>query len=135
MTKHINSCRKGKRIEREAVAFLKSLGFEDAERTQQHCGKAGDSDVRCPKSLPHLFIEVKGDESIETGNAKWQKAWTKALLDAGDTQIAVMLHRHKRKPWLLVVGANLLECPVTIIEADVIRVLVYTEGIAAKAVA
>ena len=55
----LKSRSKGKRGERELVKFLKSLGFEDAKRTQQHCGAAGDSDVVCPESLPNIHFECK----------------------------------------------------------------------------
>lgn len=55
----VNSKRKGKTGELEAVQFLKSLGFADARRTQQYNGVAGDADVSCPDSLPGLHIEVK----------------------------------------------------------------------------
>lgn len=55
----VNSKRKGRTGEQEAVTFLKSLGYADARRTQQYNGAAGDSDVVCPDSLPGLHIEVK----------------------------------------------------------------------------
>lgn len=54
----LKSREKGKRGEREAVLFLKELGFADAKRTQQHNG-IGLSDVICPESLPHVHFEVK----------------------------------------------------------------------------
>lgn len=57
--KRINSCAKGKAGEREAANYLKSLGFTDAKRTQQHKGTGDSSDVECPESLSRVFIEVK----------------------------------------------------------------------------
>ena len=53
----INSRQKGKRGEREAAAYLRSIGFETARRTQQYNGE-GKSDVTID-ALPDLHIEVK----------------------------------------------------------------------------
>lgn len=53
----INSRQKGKRGEREAAAFLRSIGFETARRTMQYNGE-GVSDVMI-ETLPDLHIEVK----------------------------------------------------------------------------
>lgn len=74
--KAINGCRKGKAFEREVAAWLRIHGFPDAERTEQHCGKAGDSDVRSPMWLPNLFFECKSVKGMDVG--------TKALQDAMD---------------------------------------------------
>ena len=42
----VNSRAKGARAERELANKLKEHGFQ-AHRTQQFCGKAGNSDVEC----------------------------------------------------------------------------------------
>lgn len=49
---------KGKRGERDARDWLKSLGFHDARRTAQHKGIC-TGDVECPETLPNVHIEVK----------------------------------------------------------------------------
>lgn len=54
----LKSRTKGKVGEREAVNFLRSLGFEDAQRTQQFNG-LGKSDIICPESFPRIHFEVK----------------------------------------------------------------------------
>ena len=56
--KKVSSVNKGKDGERAAAHYIRSLGFEGARRTAQHCGDSGDADLVCD-SLPGLFIEVK----------------------------------------------------------------------------
>jgi Holliday junction resolvase len=80
----VNSKRKGARGEREAVNFLKSIGFPDARRTQQYNGD-GESDVICPESLPGLTIEVKygrDRHKLDLGTAEWFEAIEQAKTDA-----------------------------------------------------
>src|SRR5690606_31487852 len=81
----VNSRQKGKRGEREALNFLKSIGFPDARRTQQYNGD-GESDVVCPESLPGLTIEVKygyDRTKLDLGSALWFEAIAQAKADAG----------------------------------------------------
>ena len=72
----VNSCRKGKRGELFARDYLRSLGFEDAHRTQQHDG-SGESDVSCPETLPNVHIEVKFGyprKNFSLGSSLWESA-------------------------------------------------------------
>ncbi len=57
----------GKRIEREAPAYLRSLGLT-ARRGQRHAGRADSPDV-IMAGLPGVHIEVKGDKAIGIGTA------------------------------------------------------------------
>jgi Holliday junction resolvase len=96
----VNSCQKGKRGEREAVKYLKSLGFADAVRTQQYNG-LGDSDVICPESLPGVHIEVKfGGGRMDLGLSGLHKAVTQARRDS-DGGSWVVLWKPMRQQWRL----------------------------------
>lgn len=96
-----NSRQKGKRIERKAVHYLRSLGFEGAERTQQYCGTDGTADVRCLDL--ELHIEVKGDTSIGLGTKALEDACVQAARDAGNGKPWVFLWWEHRKGWRLTV--------------------------------
>lgn len=82
-----NSKQKGKRGERECAEYLRSIGFADAQRTQQYNG-LGKSDVICPQSLPRVHIEVKygyptvatkGNHNIfDIGTGQWEQACIQA---------------------------------------------------------
>jgi len=53
----INSREKGARFERTLARIFKGYGYDEAERTAQHCGKNGDApDVR---GLPYIHVEAK----------------------------------------------------------------------------
>ena len=93
----VNSCQKGKRGEREARDYLRSLGYTDATRTQQHNG-IGLSDISCPKSLPGIHIEVKYGYSrnqFSIGSALWQDAIDQADEDSS-LPLWVVLWRENR---------------------------------------
>ena len=90
-----NSCRKGKVGEREAVNMLRSLGYTDAHRTQQHDGM-GLSDVTIPGF--DLHIEVKygyPKKDFSLGSQLWEKAVNQAEKDSKG-QNWVVLWREKR---------------------------------------
>lgn len=96
-----NSKRKGKRGELEAVKFLKSLGFEDARRTQQYNGD-GDSDVVCPDSLPRLSIEVKfgyDRTAFDFESAKFVAALYQADRDADGKPWAILWRPNRCAVW------------------------------------
>lgn len=94
----INSRQKGKRVEREAAAYLRLLGFEGAKRGQQHSGSPDSPDVRCDGLNVHL--EVKGDQSIDLGLIAWHDAIKQAQSDAGERPWAVLWKRN-RTAWRL----------------------------------
>ena len=94
-----NARQKGKRIEREAVKFLESLGFI-ARRGQQHKGGPDSPDVVC-ESLPHTHIEVKGDERFHLYSRDLERAMEQARSEAPQGSVPVVLWKRKRVPWHL----------------------------------
>lgn len=96
----VNSCRKGKRGELEAVHFLRSLGFGDAHRTQQHNGD-GRSDVECPDSLPGLHIEVKYgyDRSFDLGTKLFREAIEQCDRDCGGAPWVLLWRPKGTRVW------------------------------------
>lgn len=88
----VNGKQKGKRGELELSARLKELGLT-ARRTQQFCGKAGDSDVEC-EELSLYHIEVKRVEKLNI-----DQAMSQAVSDCG-SKTPVVIHRRNGKPWL-----------------------------------
>ena len=94
-----NSCQKGKRVEREAAAYLRSLGF-DARRGQQHAGGPDSPDV-VVADLPHVHHEVKGIASMDIGTVALSNALAQATRDAGPDKLPVCLWKPLRKPWRL----------------------------------
>ena len=91
----INSRQKGKRGELELCHALKGLFGWAAERSVQHCGNAGDSDL-IVRGLPNLFVECKRVQSLNL-----PKAMALAVQQAGPDKTAVVFHRRDKEPWLL----------------------------------
>lgn len=116
----INSRAKGKRIELQACAYLRSLGFT-CRRGQQFAGGADSPDV-IVEELPDVHIEVKGDKSIRLGNQAWKDAQFQADRDAGD-KVAVVLWWAGRGQCGSI-GFRLTVCRATYVYAfDIARVL------------
>ena len=95
----VNSCQKGKRVERQAAAFLRGLGF-DARRGQQHAGGADSPDVAVA-DLPGVHFQIKGVASMDLGTVALTSALAQATRDAGPDKLPVCLWRPLRKPWRL----------------------------------
>lgn len=94
----INSKQKGSRGERTVRDYLRGLGFADARRTAQYCGKAGDSDIVCPETLPNLHLEVKFGYPIETfdlSNNGISNAVQQCITDCKPGQTWVILWKPK----------------------------------------
>lgn len=89
-----NSRDKGKRGELELVHVLKEKGI-DAHRTQQFCGKAGDSDV-VAEDLKLYHFEVKRVEKLVIDDAIEQ-----AKRDCPEGKTPVVAHRRNRGEWLV----------------------------------
>jgi Holliday junction resolvase len=87
---------KGKRIEREAVKFLKSIGF-DAYRGMQYKGGQDSPDVYC-KDLPNVHFEVKGDAKMDLGTKLMRNAKSQADRDSQGGP-CVVLWKPPRKCW------------------------------------
>lgn len=94
----MNSRAKGKRIELEAAAYLRELGFESARRAARN-GVAGGEDLIVDE-LPNVNIEVKGDESIDLDTQALESACGQASR-GWTTGAWAVLWRPKRKDWRL----------------------------------
>lgn len=92
----INSDNKGKTGERELCKMLATLFGLSAHRTEQHCGKAGDSDVTI-KQLPELLVESKREEKLSI-----HKAMKKAVSDSNG-KLPAVFHRRNKTEWLVTI--------------------------------
>jgi hypothetical protein len=101
----VNSNRKGKRGELEAVRLLKKILPEyDWRRSQQYCGLGeGAADV---VGHPDLHIEVKRTES---GNKSLYKWIGQAIDDAANYQVPIVLTRANGEDFLLCILAEDLQ--------------------------
>lgn len=90
-----NSRQKGKRIEREAVALLKSWGY-DTRRGQQYRGGSDSPDVIIEGVDIH--IEVKGNEQIDIGTKALDDACEQANRESGGKPW-VVLWKKNRTGW------------------------------------
>lgn len=88
----INSKKKGNAGERELAKILTdTYGFE-CRRTQQFCGKGGESaDI---VGLPFIHCEVKRVEKLNIDDALEQ-----ATRDCKEGRIPVVFHRKNNKKW------------------------------------
>lgn len=88
----INSKRKGNAGERELAKILRDIyGFE-CRRTQQFCGRGGESaDI---VGLPFIHCEVKRVEKLNIDDALEQ-----ATRDCKEGKIPVVFHRKNKKKW------------------------------------
>ena len=87
---------KGKRGERELAKYLTSLGFASA-RTVQHCGNAGDSDVKI-EDYPEVFIECKYGYDC----ALWSKQvsdWITLAVEQAKGDPVLIFYRPTRGNW------------------------------------
>lgn len=97
-----NSCNKGKVGERELANYLRSLGFTDARRTQQHNGAEGKSDVVCEDSLPGLHIECKFGYPIgrfDLGTKLHEDACEQARTDSDGSPWCVLWRPKGLRQW------------------------------------
>ncbi len=91
---------KGKRGEREFAAILRKMGFSDARRTAQFCGKPGTAaDV---VGVHGLHFEVKRCERIQIMDWMHQ-----AMVDSAMTNdIPVVAMKKNCEPWLVTMLAT-----------------------------
>jgi Holliday junction resolvase len=89
----INSKQKGNRGEREVARILTKSGFK-ARRGQQFSGSPDSPDVLC-ESLP-IHFEVKTAERLNL-----YAAFEQAVSDRGAAQVPVVVHKRKRKRWMV----------------------------------
>lgn len=92
-----NSRRKGKRGELEAAHYLSDLLNLRARRGQQYSGLEAADVV----GVPGVHVEVKRCERLSL-----YRAIDQAQNDAGPDEVAIVLHRRNRKPWLVIFEAD-----------------------------
>ena len=93
----MNSRRKGKAGELELAKELRFLGYENARRSVQYCGSAGDADI--VGALPGIHIECKRVEKLNIYDA-----YSQSSHDAMPHEIPVVMHRKNRFNWLVTMG-------------------------------
>jgi hypothetical protein len=102
-----NSQRKGSSGEREAAAYLCTLGF-DAVRSKG-LGVEDGRDV-IVRDLPNVYLEVKRDEKVDVGTRAlldaWEQAFNKTIATVGTrtTRLgfcAVLWRRNGQREWKL----------------------------------
>lgn len=109
-----NSRRKGKAGELEAVHYLRDIGFPDARRSQQFCGKAGDSDITCPETIPNVHIECKRRKDICVGTASHHAAILQASSECGEKEWCVLWRRDGARIWKLTFVPQFPQVPATV---------------------
>jgi hypothetical protein len=90
----VNSRQKGKRGELEACHYLKEQFGISAIRSQQYCGRGGDSADIISAELPTLHFEIKRVQALNM-----DKAMEQAKADCPDGKVPVVMHRKDRQPW------------------------------------
>ena len=95
------SKRKGASGELEAAAKLNEILGTRFHRGRQYHGGPESPDLA--GDVPGLHVEVKRTERLRLWEAVRQ-----AQEDAGVDQVPVVMHRANRKPWVVIVEADLL---------------------------
>src|SRR5262245_42783013 len=90
----LRSRNKGKRGEREAAAEWSRLFGVPMRRSQQFCGRSAESDDIVGQE--GVSIEVKRRERFNLAEAV-----ERAVQDAAEGNVAVVLHRADERPWLV----------------------------------
>ena len=101
--KRVNSIRKGKHGERQAAKYLRSLGFGDSRRGQQHAGGPESPDV---VGIPGIHFEVKfGVKGMDLGTRLLTNACIQSIAESTPTEKwCVLWKRHGTRQWLLTAG-------------------------------
>lgn len=97
----VNSRQKGAAGERNLAKVFREHGYENAYRTQQFCGKAGDADVSGISDLLHVESKV-----YDSGHGKTYEWLEQAKSDAREGEIPIVCHKRQSKkvrgkPWLV----------------------------------
>ena len=103
----VNSCAKGKRIERAARDFLNRYEGVHARRGQQFAG-GNDSPDLVVDGTPGLHWEVKSKKKLKIGTAVWRKAIKQSISDAPDGDSPLLLWRHFNSPFWLITECETL---------------------------
>lgn len=92
---------KGRKGEIEFAHLCQDLGYKEAYRTAQHCGKAGHAgDV---EGLAGIHVEVKRTESLRLYDALNQSKRDCAA--AGKNEIPIIAHRKNKSEWVVIMTA------------------------------
>lgn len=94
----INSCKKGKHVERLATKLLKSLGY-DVERNARNGKSTADLDLSKDPLLSRIHIEVKGNRQMDIEGAFRDKTFAQAERDAAGKP-CVILWKKNFRPWV-----------------------------------
>lgn len=93
----INSKRKGRDGEEELVRIIREQGFPRIRRSQQYCGKSGESADLV--GLPNIHIECKRVEKLNIFEAIKQAI--RDVLHSGTSKLACVFHRKNKERWLV----------------------------------
>lgn len=106
-------CAGERQLSHEIKRVMGWMGIQtEANRTAQHCGDSGDSDVLIHQ-LPQVFAEVKRVEKLNV-----QQAMDKASQQAEAAgKIPVLFHRRNRTPWLVTLKLDQLPQFAEMLEA------------------
>lgn len=113
----INSCQKGKRVEREFRDLLRNAGYSSARRGRQYSGSPESPDVVCLE-LSNFHFEVKGVEQLNLWEAVQQ-----ASKDSAGCSLPVVAHKKKGKGWLITMPFEAWMSLVKV--ADLARLIAY----------
>ena len=96
----INSKRKGKTGELEAVHYLKEKGYENSRRSVQYSGKGNEDSADIVDAIPGIHLEIKRTEKCNPYKYLEQAIEDSTLTGKGD--IPVVMHRQNRKEWIAI---------------------------------
>lgn len=117
----INSCQKGKRVEREFRDLLRQAGYSSARRGRQYSGSPESPDVVC-RELDDFHFEVKGVERLDLTEAVQQ-----ASKDSAGCSLPVVAHKKSGKGWLITMPFGAWISLVKV--ADLTRLNVYPPAV------
>ena len=96
----INSKRKGKVGELEAVHYLKEKGYENSRRSVQYSGKGNEDSADIVDAIPGVHLEIKRTEKCSP--YKFLKQAIEDSTLTGKNDIPVVMHRQNRKDWIAI---------------------------------
>lgn len=88
----MNVRQKGARVERELAAFLRALGFANADRAAR-IGKDGGEDITLD-AIPGVWIECKGVEKLNV-----EEAMQQAEQASPAATTPCVMHKRNRTEW------------------------------------
>jgi hypothetical protein len=107
----VNSCEKGKRIERALAKLLRNHGFTSARRGQQFKGTKDSADV--VEAIPGVHIESKGVKSSKTLH-RWMEKCEKEC--AADEDPAVFILANRKRPLVVLDAKDFLDFMAEMLE-------------------